>query len=266
MEERLQKVLARAGISSRRKAEMLILEGAVSVNGTVVTELGTKVNAIKDKIKVHGKLIMAEVEMLYLSLYKPKGMISALSDPEGRPTIGDLLTSVPSRVTPIGRMDFNSEGLMLLTNDGALSEKILKARELPKVFLIKIKGHPSEADLEFLKQGFFTRSGVLRFSSFGVDQSLRSKSWLRLEVTEGAKLDIKEIFNRKGMMVDRIIRSAVGHLTTDGMEPGEYKFLSRKEFEKLFDHKPSPQPSESKAKPKPGAKKKVSMPLPKKYR
>ncbi len=232
--ERLQKVLARAGIASRRNAEKMILEGHVMVNGKVVTELGTKVNAQNDKIKVHGKLIYTEVEPLFLAFYKPKAVISALSDPEGRPTITDYLKQLPSRVIPIGRMDYNTEGIILLTNDGDLAEKILKSREINKTYMIKVKGHPTEESLAFLKKGVFTRDGVLRFADFGVDAKLKNKSWLKVVVSEGAKLDIKEIFNRRGLMVDRIVRTHVGHLTIEHLAAGEYEFLRKKDFERLL--------------------------------
>lgn len=231
--ERLQKVIARAGVASRRKAEELILEGAVTVNGRPVLELGTKVDASKDKIKVNGKLIHSETEPLFLALYKPKGVISSLSDPEGRPHIGQLLHTLHERVIPIGRLDFNSEGLILLTNDGDLAEKVQKSRHIPKVYMVKIKGHPTERDLEFLKRGIFTAEGVVRFASFDVEQALRHKSWLKLEISEGAQLDLRELLNHRGLMVDKIVRSAIGHISIKGIEPGTFKFLKRDDFEQL---------------------------------
>ncbi len=232
--ERLQKVLARAGIASRRNSEKLILEGQVSVNGKIITELGTKVNASQDPIKVQGKLILAEVESIYLSFYKPKGVLSALSDPEGRPTISDYLKRLPTRAIPIGRMDFNTEGLLLMTNDGDIAEKILKSHDIAKTYQIKVKGHPTPENLAFLKKGVFTRNGVLRFSDFAIDQKLKNKSWIKCVVTEGAKHDIKEIFNRKGLMVDRIVRTGVGGISIEGMSPGDYEFLRKKDFERLL--------------------------------
>lgn len=232
--ERLQKVLARAGIASRRKAEILIVEGAVTVNGRIVTELGTKVDSKKDKIKVNGKLIYSEVDPLYIALNKPRGVISSLSDPEGRPHLGILLKGIPERVIPIGRLDFNSEGLMLLTNDGDLAEKVVKARGLPRIYMVKVKGHPTSEDLEFLKKGLFTAEGVVRFASFGVEQTLKNKSWIKLEVTEGAKLDLRELLNHRGLLVDRIVRTAIGTLSIKGLEAGEYRFLKRQDLETLL--------------------------------
>ncbi|MBI3557535.1 MAG: rRNA pseudouridine synthase [Deltaproteobacteria bacterium] len=233
-EERLQKILARSGVASRRAAELLILEGAVTVNGRPITELGTKVDATHDKIKVNGNLIYTEVEPIFIALYKPRGMISALSDPEGRRHLGHIVHSIRERVIPIGRLDYNSEGLMLLTNDGNIADGILKARDLPKVYMVKIKGHPNTEDLAFLKRGFFTAEGVVRFASFGVEQTLKNKSWLKLEVTEGSKLDLRELLNQKGLLVDRIVRTAIGGVSIQGLEPGEYRFLKRLDFEKLL--------------------------------
>lgn len=234
--ERLQKVLARVGIASRRNAELLILEGAVTVNGRIVTELGTKVDPAHDKIKVNGKLIFTEIEPIYLALYKPKGVISSLSDPEGRKHVGQLVADVKSRVLPIGRMDYNSEGLLLLTNDGDLSEKIIKSRAVPKVYMVKTKGHPQPKDLEFLKRGIFTAEGVVRFSSFGVEQQLKNKSWLKLEVTEGSRLDLRELLNHRGLLVDRIVRTAIGPLSIKGLRPGQYRYFKRQDFEKLLTY------------------------------
>jgi 23S rRNA pseudouridine2605 synthase len=233
--ERLQKVLAHCGIASRRKAELLILEGAVTVNGRIVTELGTKVDAKHDKIKVNGKLIYTEVEPIYLAFYKPKGVISALSDPEGRQHLGSFLYDIRERVLPIGRMDYNSEGLLLMTNDGALSEKIFKARGLPRVYMVKIKGHPTERDLEFLKRGIFTAQGVVRVAAMEVEQALRNKSWLKLEVTEGAQLDLREVLNHRGLLVDRIVRTAIGGISIKDLQPGQYRFLKRQDFERLIN-------------------------------
>lgn len=232
-QERLQKVLAHVGIASRRKAEILILEGAVTVNGKLVTELGTKVDPQKDKIKVNGKLILTEVEPIYLALYKPKGVISAFSDPQDRPHLGTLLRGIREKVNPIGRMDFNSEGLILLTNDGDLANQIAKSKDLSKTYLVKVKGHPGPEELKFLKQGIFTAQGVVRFDSYELDQKLKSKSWIKLNVLEGAHLDLRELLNRRGLLVDKIVRTAIGKISTKDMKPGDFRFLRKRDFESL---------------------------------
>jgi pseudouridine synthase len=232
--ERLQKVIARAGITSRRKAEILILEGAVTVNGKLITELGFKVNPNKDKIKVNGKLIFTEVEDVYLILYKPKGVISALSDPEGRKTITSLLKGVKTKVFPIGRLDYNSEGILLLTNNGELAEKIFKSKETTKSYLIKVKGHPTLSDLDFLKKGIYTKQGILKVQNIEITQNLKNKTWIKLDIFEGANLDLRELLNRKKLMVDKIIKYSIGQLSIEGLKPGQYKFLTKKEFEKAL--------------------------------
>lgn len=233
--ERLQKILARAGAAdSRRKAETLIVEGAVTVNGKVVTELGTKADIDTDQIKVNGKMLFIDIDPLYVIFYKPSGMISALSDPENRPNLSELLKQLPSRVVPIGRLDFTSEGLLLLTNDGALAEKIVKMKGLPKVYRVKIKGHSTDDELAFLKRGIVTREGVVKIKSARVDKQLESKSWIELLVTEGSNLNLRELLNQRELMVDRIMRYSIGNITVEGMKPGDFAIVKKKDFEALL--------------------------------
>jgi 23S rRNA pseudouridine2605 synthase len=152
--ERLQKIIAAAGIASRRSAEKLITSGAVSVNGTMVTELGSKADPEHDHIRVNGKLLHGAERQVYLLMNKPKGYVTTVSDPEGRPTVMDLLRGIRARVYPIGRMDYASEGLLLLTNDGELSNKLMKAAShVPKVYVVKVAGTPNESGLEKLRRG-----------------------------------------------------------------------------------------------------------------
>ena len=152
--ERLQKIIAAAGIASRRSAEKLISSGAVSVNGTMVTELGTKADIDHDHIRVNGKLLHGAERQVYLLMNKPKGYVTTVSDPEGRPTVMDLLRGIRARVYPIGRLDYASEGLLLLTNDGELAHKLMKAAShVPKVYVVKVAGTPNEVGLEKLRRG-----------------------------------------------------------------------------------------------------------------
>ena len=152
--ERLQKIIAAAGIASRRSAEKLISSGAVSVNGTTVTELGTKADPEHDHIRVNGKLLHGAERQVYLLMNKPKGYVTTVSDPEGRPTVMDLLRGIRARVYPVGRLDYASEGLLLLTNDGELSNNLMKAAShVPKVYVVKVAGTPNEAGLEKLRRG-----------------------------------------------------------------------------------------------------------------
>ncbi|MGH9517402.1 MAG: pseudouridine synthase [Terriglobales bacterium] len=152
--ERLQKIIAAAGVASRRSAEKLISSGAVSVNGTMVTELGTKADPEQDHIRVNGKLLQGPERQIYLLMNKPKGYVTTVSDPEGRPTVMDLLRGIRARVYPVGRLDYASEGLLLLTNDGELSNKLMKASShVPKVYVVKVAGTPNEVGLEKLRRG-----------------------------------------------------------------------------------------------------------------
>jgi 23S rRNA pseudouridine2605 synthase len=152
--ERLQKIIAAAGIASRRSAEKLISSGAVSVNGTMITELGSKADPEHDHIRVNGKLLHGAERQVYLLMNKPKGYVTTVSDPEGRPTVMDLLRGIHARVYPVGRLDYASEGLLLLTNDGELSNKLMKAAShVPKVYVVKVAGTPNEVGLEKLRRG-----------------------------------------------------------------------------------------------------------------
>src|SRR5205814_1935649 len=148
--ERLQKIIAAAGVTSRRKAEQLITAGKVAVNGVVVTELGAKADPERDHIRVEGRLISAPTQKTYVMLHKPKGYVTTVSDPEGRPTVMDLLRGIKSsaRLYPVGRLDWNSEGLLVLTNDGALANQLMRAAShVPKTYLVKISGQPSQANI-----------------------------------------------------------------------------------------------------------------------
>src|SRR5262244_642417 len=152
--ERLQKIIAAAGIASRRAAEKLIISGAVEINGQLVTELGTKADPERDHIRVNGKLLRGPERHIYLLMNKPKGYVTTVHDPEGRPTVMDLLPGIRVRVYPVGRLDYASEGLLLLTNDGELAEKLMKASShVPKTYVVKVAGTPDERGLEKLRRG-----------------------------------------------------------------------------------------------------------------
>src|SRR6516165_11080319 len=154
--ERLQKIIAAAGIASRRKAEELITAGLVSVNGQTVTELGTKADPQVDHIKVNGRAIGTAERHVYLLLNKPKGYVTTVTDPEGRPTVLDLVRGVKARVYPVGRLDYLSEGLLLLTNDGELAQKLTHASShVPKTYLVKVSGKPTDAEISKLRSGIY---------------------------------------------------------------------------------------------------------------
>jgi 23S rRNA pseudouridine2605 synthase len=235
--ERLQKIIAAAGIASRRKAEQLISSGRVAVNGHTVTELGTKADPEQDHIKVDGKLLHGPERQVYLLLNKPKGYVTTVSDPEGRPTVMSLLRGVKARVYPIGRLDYASEGLLLLTNDGALALQLMKAAShVPKTYLIKVSGQPSEEAVAKL------RSGV----SIETDQGRRVKTapakiriireaanpWYEITLIEGRNRQIRRMFEQVGHHVEKIKRVRYGPLQLD-VPPGKHRRLTAQEVGRL---------------------------------
>ncbi len=234
-EERLQKLIAAAGISSRRGAETLITQGRVSVNGRVVTQLGTKANPERDSIKVDGRPVRQPRSKLYVLLNKPRGVICTLSDPQGRTRVTDLV-KVRGKVYPVGRLDYNTEGLILLTNDGAFARTVSSAGEhVTKVYEVKVKSSPSEDDLERLRQGIRlrdgTRYGACRISRFREGNN----AWLEVTLTQGKNLQIRRMFEAIGYPVLKLRRRRIGCLTDEGLPVGRYRILSGEEVEKLLD-------------------------------
>jgi len=233
--ERLQKILARAGIASRRQAEKIILSGRVTVNGTIVRELGTKADAQKDEIRVDGKLIYEEREKLYLMFYKPKGYITSMMDPQGRPTVGHLLGKLGTRVFPVGRLDFHSQGLLLLTNDGDFAQKILHPRfSIPKVYHVKIKGHLSEIELTKLKKGIELEDGPFSPQEVNILKNNRATTWLSITVKEGRNRLIRRAMATLGHDVLELVRVAIGGLELKDLKCGKFRFLSEKEVARVF--------------------------------
>jgi 23S rRNA pseudouridine2605 synthase len=236
-QERLQKIIAAAGVASRRKAEQLISSGHVQVNGTVVTELGSKADPDTDHIKVNGKLLHGAQRHVYLLLNKPKGYVTTMSDPQKRPTVMDLIRGVKGRVYPVGRLDYASEGLLVLTNDGDLAHRLMKAAShVPKTYLVKVAGTPKEEALAKL------RSGV----SIATDEGKRVRTgpasvrvvkeaanpWYEITLIEGRNRQIRRMFEAVGHHVEKIKRVRYGPLTLD-VPPGHFRPLTLKEIERL---------------------------------
>lgn len=236
--ERLQKIIAAAGIASRRKAEQLIASGHVKVNGATVTELGTKADPDADHIRVNGKLLQpAEQRHSYLLLNKPKGYVTTVSDPEKRATVMDLIRGVRGRVYPVGRLDYASEGLLLLTNDGELANRLMKAAShVPKTYLIKVAGTPSEDALEKLRKGvsIATDDGKrVRTAPASVRVVKEAANpWYEVTLIEGRNRQIRRMFEAVGHHVEKIKRVRYGPLTLD-VPPGEFRSLTLKEVERL---------------------------------
>ena len=242
-QERLQKIMAAAGVASRRKAEELITQGHVTVNGQTVTVLGTKADPERDHIKVDGKLLHGPERHTYLLLNKPKGYVTTVSDPEGRPTVMDLVKGVGQRVYPVGRLDYASEGLLVLTNDGELANKLTKAAShVPKTYLVKVAGKPPEAELNKLRDGIkiggrkevgrammrpvHTAPAQIRLMREG------DNPWYEITLIEGKNRQIRRMFEEIGFHVEKIKRVRYGPLTLD-VDPGEFRELNPKEVAAL---------------------------------
>ncbi len=250
-QERLQKVLARAGIASRRHAEELIIAGHVRVNGRVVTELGMRVDPHEDKVEVDGRRIVLE-SPVYAILHKPRGVVTTLSDPEGRPTIAESVKSLGARVFPVGRLDFHTSGALLITNDGALSQALLHPRQhVPKVYVAKIRGVPTDGQLDAWRNGVVlppTESDpderptktlpaevrVLRQGPPGEDSTTGAgATWIQVTLREGRTRQIHRMADATGLFVMRLVRVSFADITTEGLRPGELRELTEKELTAL---------------------------------
>lgn len=231
---RLQKLIAGSGLASRRKAEALIAAGRVTVNGKVITELGTKVDPERDHVKVDGKHLSAAQPFVYLVLNKPKNVMSTLDDPGGRTTVKDYLRGVSVRVFPVGRLDFDSEGLMLLTNNGELAQALLHPRyHVPKTYLIKVKGVLTDEEIRKLEQGVRLEDGMTSPAHVKKVRKAEQNSWLELTIREGRKHQVKRMLESVGHPVIKLVRVRMGPLSLDNLEPGEYRFLTDREANAL---------------------------------
>src|SRR5216684_2314234 len=225
-QERLQKLLAHAGVSSRRKAEQLIVEGRVTLNGAVVTELGTKADPDQDHIKVDGKRVKAPEKPVYLALHKPRNCMTTVSDPEGRPTVMELLRGVKARVYPVGRLDYQSEGLLLLTNDGEFAKRITAAStHVHKTYIVKVNGPLSPEQEEKFREGIAAEGK--RTAPAGLKMIRRTENpWYEVRLTEGRKNQIRLMFKHFGRLVEKLRRVKIGFLELGSLRPGEFRHLT----------------------------------------
>ena len=243
MQERLQKLIAAAGIASRRHAEQLITAGEVTVNGKVITELGTKADPEADHIKVRGKLINTTLERrekVYVLLNKPRGYLSSVSDPDGRPTVLELLPASLGRIYPVGRLDFNTEGLLLLTNDGDFTNFITSARnKVEKVYEAKVKGVPDEQAIERLRRGVTfddgTRTAPAKIRRLGETET---NTWFEILLHEGKNQQIRRMFDLIGSSVIKLRRARIGSLRDDDLKPKRWRRLTAEEVERLMQKRP----------------------------
>jgi 23S rRNA pseudouridine2605 synthase len=234
MEVRLHKLIAGTGLASRRKAEGLIAAGRVMVNGKTVTELGTKVDPTRDHVKVDGKHLSAAQPFVYLMLNKPKNVVSTLDDPGGRTTVKDYLRGVSVRVFPVGRLDFDSEGLMLLTNNGDLAQAMLHPRyHVPKTYLIKVKGVLTDEDIRNLERGVKLDDGTTAPAQVKKVRKVEANSWLEITIREGRKHQVKRMLESVGHPVIKLLRIRMGSLALGDLQPGEFRFLTDREANAL---------------------------------
>lgn len=234
-EERLQKILARAGIASRRAAEELIVNGRVRVNGRIVTELGSRADPKKDKIEVDGRRIVME-RPVYLLLHKPRGVVSTMSDPQGRPTVRDLVAQIPFRVFPIGRLDYHTSGALFLTNDGEFADGLLHPRrDVPKTYIVKTARRMGEDDLVKWAEGVDLEDGKTRPAEVRFLRHEGDKTWFEITIYEGRNQQIRRMGEATGFRVMRLARVSFADISTEGLPPGTWRELSRDELQTLRD-------------------------------
>jgi 23S rRNA pseudouridine2605 synthase len=231
-EQRLQKILSQAGIASRRKAEELIVAGRVMVNGELVTELGSKADLDRDHVKVDGRLLRAPTHHVYIALHKPKGCVTTVSDPEGRQTVMHLLRGVKERVFPVGRLDFHSEGLLLLTNDGEFAHRITAPEShVKKTYVVKVNGPLTlEQERQFQEgiplHGRKTSPAELKQIKRGANP------WYEVKIVEGRQNQIRVMFKHFGRLVEKLRRVKIAFLDLD-VAPARYRTLTSKEVERF---------------------------------
>lgn len=232
--ERLQKVMAAAGVASRRKCEELIAAGRVRVNGRVVREQGVKVDSYRDKIEVDGRRIVREKPVYYV-LHKPREMVSTLADPEGRTNLSSALGRIDERVFPVGRLDYHTSGVLLVTNDGGFSEALLRpAAGVPKVYVAKMRGPIDVRELELLRNGIRLDDGyVTKKAEAFVQRSEGDNCWVQITLREGKNRQIHRMGEALGRRVMRLARVSFGDITVEGLRPGAIRPLTKKELDKL---------------------------------
>jgi 23S rRNA pseudouridine2605 synthase len=256
-EQRLQKILAQAGVASRRKSEELITEGRVTVNGEVVTELGSKADFEVDHVKVDGRLLRAPKRHIYLAMNKPKGCVTTVTDPEGRETVMHLLKDVRERVFPVGRLDYQSEGLLLFTNDGDFAHKLTApASHVTKTYVVKVNGVMTDEQERSFREGVLvhgrrTSPAEIKCIKTGINP------WYEVKITEGRQNQIRLMFAYFGKLVEKLRRVKIAFLELD-IPPGKYRSLTLQEvehFQKVLSAKPVPRAVIAKPAAKPAPQK-----------
>jgi 23S rRNA pseudouridine2605 synthase len=237
MEERLQKILAKAGIASRRGAEQLIRDGRIRINGQVVTEMGCKTDPNRDTITCDGQPIAFE-HKLYVLLNKPAGYVTTLADPQGRPKVSDLLAGIPLRLFPVGRLDFETEGALLMTNDGDLAQAILHPSfEVNKTYEAEVIGSPSADKLKRLAQGIDIDGVITRPAAIRVLRRSKDRTLVEITIHEGKKRQVRKMFQAINHRVLHLKRTAYGNLRLGALPLGKYRILDATDLKKIFPQK-----------------------------
>lgn len=233
MEQRLQKIIAEMGIASRRAAEEMIIAGRVTLNGKPA-EIGMKADPLKDHIKVDGKLLVNPEKKVYFVFNKPRGVLTSLGDPEGRPTVTDFLKGIKQRVFPVGRLDYDSEGMILLTNDGELAHAVLHpSKKIPKTYLVKVKGVLEKEEMERLRKGIRLDRTVTAPAKVKPLRKTDNNSWIEMTIYEGKKRQIRRMLEKVGHPVMRLMRIRIDGIEMGKIKPGEFRRLSSEELEKI---------------------------------
>lgn len=239
--ERLQKIVSMAGIASRRKAEQMIVEGRITVNGAIITELGSKADLDHDHIKVDGKLLHRPKNVVYIAMNKPAGCVTTVTDPEGRDTVMDLLRGLKERVYPVGRLDYHSEGLLLFTNDGEFANSITAAvNHIPKTYLVKVNGTLTADQEEAFRHGLPIEGKKTKPAGLKLIRRAENP-WYEIRLFEGRKNQIRMMFKHLGFLVEKLKRVQIGSLSLGSLKPGEFRFLDSADVTKLrkgFQKKP----------------------------
>lgn len=239
MKERLHKVLARAGVASRRHVEKMMADGLIRVNGKMASEPGTMIDPDQDRISVDGKSVQVSSEEIYERVYfllnKPERVLTTSKDERGRKTVLDLvLGASEGRIYPVGRLDYDAEGALLLTNDGELTNKLIHPRhKVRKTYMVKVKGVPAEEKLEKLRRGIYLEDGPTGPCEIEVVSKAKVNTWVRVVLTQGKNRQIKRMFWRIEHPVQRLVRTHFGGISTQGLEPGQYRALTKRELSSL---------------------------------
>jgi len=233
MEERIQKIIAQVGIASRRKAEEIIAGGRVTVNGKVAL-IGEKADPLKDHIKVDGKLLIRREPKVYLMFNKPKNVVTSLADPQGRPTVKDYLKGIRYRVFPVGRLDFDSEGLLFLTNDGDFTNAVLHpSRKIPKTYMVKVKGIIDDNKINKLREGVRLEDGRTLPAKVKFARQSENNSWIEIAITEGKKRQVRRMVEAVGHPALKLRRVSINGVRLSGLKIGELRPLTERELREL---------------------------------